>query len=321
MDHSKSPNKETTESSITLDTDYASANLENMDFIKLIPTSGMALDLSCINCETQVEDAAKNVNDLSKETSNQNSLNYCNLVNALNTENTSYEIPNQLENQAPSQQEMTTLLSDLDTPSFNLPTDASETTCYKLLKDLDSGGLQLLKSNLTTLEPGELLAQKVDESSKNVIKPNWVNLSNFQNNFTYAIIDTSNLNKSTTNLPIISLSPKGIDGLQKIQLINQNTSGISYILQSLNTNQISQQSTPIIPNTTTSTTILPPAPTISTEASHDQQPSSTTDSSHLNYEEINTREVAHKISNELKKYSIPQAVFAQQVSNFNTFFS
>ena len=47
---------------------------------------------------------------------------------------------------------------------------------------------------------------------------------------------------------------------------------------------------------------------------HDQ-PSSSTDmqDSQQELDEINTREVALKISNELKKYSIPQAVFAQRV--------
>ena len=46
------------------------------------------------------------------------------------------------------------------------------------------------------------------------------------------------------------------------------------------------------------------------------QPSSSTDShedSRQEMEEINTREIAQKVSNELKKYSIPQAVFAQRI--------
>lgn len=45
------------------------------------------------------------------------------------------------------------------------------------------------------------------------------------------------------------------------------------------------------------------------------QPSSSTDmhDSRQESEEINTREIAVKVSNELKKYSIPQAVFAQRV--------
>lgn len=312
MEQSESAHKAPTDSaSISLDTDYSSANLENMDVFKLIPTTGMALDLSCINCEPQTE-SLKNADDLSKEVSNQSSLNYCNLVNALNTETSSYEMSGALENQPVSQSDMTTnLLSDLDVPSFQLPPDSSETSCYKLLKDLDSGGLQILKSNLTSLEPGELLPGKVDDASKQTVKQNWVNLSSLQNNLTYAIIDTSNLNKSPASLPIISLSPKGLDGLQKIQLINQSTPGLSYILQSLNTAQLPQPSTPFISTTTT----IPTTTTVASEASssHDQQPSSTTDSSQLNYDEINTREVAHKISNELKKYSIPQAVFAQQV--------
>ena len=63
----------------------------------------------------------------------------------------------------------------------------------------------------------------------------------------------------------------------------------------------------------------------STIASHSQgdlspaqdQPSSSTDMqddmSCSEKEEINTREIALKVSNELKKYSIPQAVFAQRV--------
>lgn len=46
------------------------------------------------------------------------------------------------------------------------------------------------------------------------------------------------------------------------------------------------------------------------------QPSSSTDmhdDSRQELEEINTREIAVKVSNELKKYSIPQAVFAQRI--------
>lgn len=288
------------------------------DVIRLIP-NGVALDLSCITSENVAQNSV--------------GVSYTDLVDSANVTqlNPSYNPLVQNSTQPINRVDVTEnlpSLTDFDV-SQNLqftpvtPEVNANQSCF--LKDLDSGNVQLLQSNLTTLEPGEVIGSdqllKVEEAAKQlnsaVIKQNWVNINALPNNLTYTIIDAANglnslkpdVQKPTlatlqplSNANIISLCQKNLDSLvnlQKIQLLQANSGNLSlgaqgqFLLHSFAPTNISAIST-------------------SEPAAYDQ-PSSTTDSNQSNQEEINTKEVAMKISNELKKYSIPQAVFAQQV--------
>ena len=289
------------------------------DVIRLIP-NGVALDLSCITNENVAQNGV--------------GVSYTNLVDSANVTqlNPSYNPLVQNSTQPINRVDVTEnlpSLTDFDV-SQNLqftpvtPEVNANQSCF--LKELDSGNVQLLQSNLT-LEPGEVIGSdqllKVEEAAKQlnsaVIKQNWVNINALPNNLTYTIIDAANglnslkpdVQKPTlatlqplSNANIISLCQKNLDSLvnlQKIQLLQANSGNLSgalgaqgqFLLHSFAPTNIST-----IP---------------ASESTTYDQPSSTTDSNQSNQEEINTKEVAMKISNELKKYSIPQAVFAQQV--------